>query len=40
MKSSAKPEVHNIAMPPEKDRATATGNMHRKLRGEVWTSSF
>jgi len=33
MMSSIKPEVHNMsrAVPPEEDRATATGNMHKTL---------
>ena len=35
MTSSMKPEVHNvITTPPEVDRATATGNMHKNF-GEV-----
>jgi len=38
MTASTKPEVH-IAAPPEKDRTTAVGNMHRKY-GEVRTLSF
>jgi len=28
---STKPKVHNIATTPEEDRATAIGNMHKKL---------
>jgi len=31
MTSSIKPEVHNVTTPPEKDRATAIGNKHKKL---------
>jgi len=29
MTSSTKPEVHNIATPPEENLATATGNKHK-----------
>ena len=38
MTLSVKPEVHNITTPPEEDRATAIGNMHKKL-GEHRTCS-
>jgi len=38
MTSSIKPEVHNITAPPEEDRATAMGNMHKKI-GEDRTCS-
>jgi len=40
--SSTKPEVHEIlaiALPSEKDRATATDNMCRKI-GEICTFDF
>ena len=30
--SSIKPEVHNSATPPEEDRATATGDLHKEFR--------
>ena len=31
MTSSIQPEVHNVAMPPEKDRATDVDKLHKKL---------
>jgi len=37
--SSTKPEVRNIAAPPEKNRARAVSNMRIKF-GEVWPCGF
>jgi len=31
MTSSTKPEVDNITTPPEENRVTDTGNMHKKF---------
>jgi len=31
--------TQHIATPPEKNRVTDTGNVHRKF-GEVWASGF
>jgi len=36
MALSTKPEVHNITLSSQEDRATFTANMFRKFR-EVWT---
>jgi len=38
MTSFVKPEVHNVSL-PEKDRATAIGNMHKKFGEDRGCSS-